>query len=284
MAAPSKQPIIIKRKKAGGHGHHGGAWKIAYADMVTAMMAFFLVMWICNMDVKSRIGIADYFSNPTSAPGSSKPSSWFIIQSGGVPRLTQGNLEESQEKGGEPQLEGLIRVNPLDKDNFDADVARIYAKALTTVINQEPAFSELKEFVTVEVTDDGLRVEFSEGPEPRFFSPTTAQWTMRGRMMVTSVASLLGRGNHIASFEGHTTPKPATRAIESKWDLGANRALALRQVFAEAGLSADKVKEVKSLGDTQPRYAPPDDPRNLRIAVFIPFSSKNLKLGPGPGH
>jgi chemotaxis protein MotB len=273
----NKQPIVIKRKKAGGHGHHGGAWKIAYADMVTAMMAFFLVMWICGMDVKTRLGIADYFSNPSSASGPYKPSSWFVVPSGGVPRLTQGNLEHSKDKGGEPESQGVMRMDPAEKDNFDEEVAQLYAKALVTVIERDPEFSTLKDSILVEVTDEGLRVELLEGEEPRFFLSGSPAWTKPGRRIVESLGGMLGRSTHHIVFEGHTTPAPKVIGRSTKWDLGADRALAVRAVFQEAGLDVNKVKRVRSEGDNQLRFARPDDPRNTRVAILIPYARVDAK-------
>jgi len=277
----AKQPIIIKKKKAAHGGGHGGAWKIAYADMVTAMMAFFLVMWICGMDVKTRLGIADYFSNPSSSAGPNKPSSWFFITSGGVPRLTQGNLEQSKEKGGEPNAEGVLRIDPAEKDNFDQDIANLYAKALATVVERDPEFAALKDSIVIEVTDEGLRVELMEAEEPRFFISGSSAWTRPGRRVVESLGGMLGRSTHHIIFEGHTTPAPRVLGRATKWDLGADRALAVRTVFQEAGLSVDKVKQIKCLGDTAPRFSfRPDDPRNLRVAIVIPYSKHEAKPNP----
>jgi len=274
----AKQPIIIKKKKVSGHGHHGGAWKIAYADMVTAMMAFFLVMWICGMDVKTRLGIADYFSNPSSASGPNKPSSWFFITAGGVPRLTQGNLEQSKDKGGEPESQGVMRMDPPDKDNFDEEIAQLYAKALATVVERDPEFAALKDSIVIEVTAEGLRVELLEGEEPRFFLSGSSAFTRPGRRVVESLGTMLGRSTHHLIFEGHTTPAPRVLGRSTKWDIGADRALAVRGVFQESGLSVDKVKRVKSDGDTAPRFSyRPEDPRNLRVAIVIPFSKQEAK-------
>jgi chemotaxis protein MotB len=278
MNGNAKQPIIVKKKKGGGHGHHGGAWKIAYADMVTAMMAFFLVMWICGMDVKTRLGIADYFSNPSSQSGPNKPSSWFFITSGGVPRLTQGNLEQSKEKGGEPDTVGVLRMDPAEKDNFDEELANLYAKALATVVERDPEFAALKDAIMIEVTDEGLRVELMEGDEPRFFVSGSPAMTRAGRRVVESLGGMLGRSTHHLVFEGHTTPAPRVLGRGTKWDLGADRALAVRTVFQEAGLSVEKVKQIKSLGDTAPRFSfRPEDPRNLRVAIVIPYSKQQPK-------
>jgi chemotaxis protein MotB len=275
--ANNKQPIIIKKKKAGGHGHHGGAWKVAYADMVTALMAFFLVMWICNLDVKTRLGIAEYFTSP-SVYGPYTPSSWFSLKFGGVPRLTQGNLEQSKEVGGDPLSEGLLRIDPLPSDNFTQEIAKRYAAVIQSIISNTPAFSEFKDYVVVEVTNEGLRVELMEGERPRFFAPGTAVWTASGKRIAEFLASVLVPVQHLTTFEGHTTGKPETRGITTKWELGSDRALALRQIFSESGLATDQVKQILSLGDQNLRFPDRNDPRNLRIAVLVPYSSQDLKI------
>lgn len=277
--AGAKQPIIIKKKKGGGHGHHGGAWKIAYADMVTAMMAFFLVMWICGMDIKTRLGIADYFNNPSASNGPNKPASWFIISSGGVPRLTQGNLEESKDKGGEPQTDGILRIDPLPNNNFDPKVAEIYGHWLITMLNRDPQLAGLKDAVLVEVGQDALRVALMEGDQPRFFQPATATWTYAGRKLALAMAAGLGRSTQHIAFEGHTTPAPPVQGEDTRWELGAKRALALRAVFDEAGLSLDKVRGIKSMGDIEPLFTDRrDDPRNLRVMVVIPYSKAKIQV------
>jgi chemotaxis protein MotB len=274
--ADSKQPIIIKKKKISGHGHHGGAWKVAYADMVTAMMAFFLVMWICNLDVKTRLGIAEYFTSP-SVYGPYSPSSWFTMKFGGVPRLTQGNLEQSKELGGDPTSEGLLRIDPLPTDNFTQEIAKRYATVINTTIANTPAFADFKDQVLTEVTNEGLRVELMESSRPRFFGAGTTLWTGSGKRVAEFIASVLVPVHHLTTFEGHTTPKPETRGMSTKWELGSDRALALRQIFAESGLSPDQVKAVESFGDQRPRFEK-DDPRNLRVAVLVPYSSQDLRI------
>lgn len=275
--ADSKQPIIIKKRKAAHAGGHGGAWKVALADMMTALMAFFLVMWICQMDIKSRLGIAEYFTSP-SIYGPHSPSSWFTLKFGGVPKMTQGNMEQSREVGGDPASEGLLRIDPLASDNFTMEVAKRYAAVMETAIANTPGFLELKDNVVIEVTNEGLRVELMEGLRPRFFSPGTAMWCSSGHRLAEFFASMLAPVHHLTTFEGHTTPKPETRGMATKWELGSDRALALRQVFNESGLTPDEVKAVECFGDQKPRFPEKNDPRNLRVAVLVPYSSQDIRI------
>jgi chemotaxis protein MotB len=275
--ADSKQPIVIKKKKISGHGHHGGAWKVAYADMVTALMAFFLVMWICQMDIKTRLGIAEYFTSP-SVYGPYTPSSWFTLKFGGIPKLTQGNMEQSKEQGGDPTSEGLMRIDPLPSDNFTQEVAKRYAAVIEATIANTPAFAEYKDHVIIEVTNEGLRIELLESTRPRFFSPGMTMWVATGRRLAEYLASVLVPVHHLTTFEGHTNTKPETRGMATKWELGSDRALALKQVFAESGLTADEVKAVESLGDQRPRFPDHNDIRNLRVAFLVPYSSQDIRI------
>lgn len=275
--ADSKQPIIIKKKKGGHGGHHGGAWKVALADMMTALMAFFLVMWICQMDIKTRLGIAEYFTNP-SAYGPNPPSSWFTMKFGGVPKLTQGNLEQSKEQGGDPASEGLLRIDPLASDNFTQEVAKRYAAVIMAAIENDPGFSEYKDYVIIEITSEGMRVELLEGTKPHFFMPGTAMWLGAGHRLVEFLAMVLVPVQRLITFEGHTTAKPETRGISTKWELGSDRALALRQVFSQSGLTPDQVKAVESKGDQQLRFPDKTDPRNLRVALLVPYSTQDVKI------
>lgn len=261
-----------RRRKKGGHGHHGGAWKIAYADMVTAMMAFFLVMWICGMDVKTRMGIADYFSNPSSTGGPNKPSSWFIIPSGGKPALSQGDLEESRERGGEPESEGVTRVTPDPHDNFRREDAERLAKVLRTVMDGSDDGKAMKPWVVIEVGDEGLRLEFIDEGSGRFFTPTTGDFTASGRALVESLAKAIGVAGLRMCFEGHFTPELPFSG-NSRWHLGLDMAMSLHDIFAHRGLAARRVLEVSSPGWSAPRWEPAEDPRNVRVAVLIPYTT-----------
>jgi chemotaxis protein MotB len=278
MAANQAPAPIIKKKKGGHAGSHGGAWKIAYADMVTAMMAFFLVMWICNFDVKTRLGIANYFNDPSSVYGPNRPASWFSIDSGGMPLMTEGNMEKSNEQGGDPESKGLMRVDPSASDNFTAEIARLYAKAIQTHLNSDPALAPVRDSVSVIVDERGLRIDLSEGDQPRFFVPGASQWTPAGRNAAVALAKLLAINNHRTSFAGHTTPAPIAEPGQNKWTISNGRAMALMQVFLETGLSINRVLRINSCADTQPKI--PDkteDPRNMRVSLFVPYGSRESK-------
>lgn len=277
MADASKQPIIIKKKKIMGHGAHGGAWKVAYADMVTAMMAFFLVMWICNLDVKTRLGIAEFFTSP-SIYGPYKPSSWFTLKFGGVPIMTQGNMEHSYEKGGDPTSEGILRIEPLGRDNFTMDIAKRYIAVLQTTIANNPGYAEYKDDIIMELTPEGLRIELMEGAKPRFFAPGTSVWMGGGKRLAELFASVLVPVQRLTTFEGHTTNRPETKGMATKWELGTDRAMALRQLFAQSGLGPDQVKALSSYGDQQPRFPDKNDPRNLRVAILLPYSTQDIRI------
>ena len=153
-AGDEKRPIIIKKKKAGHGGAHGGAWKLAYADFVTAMMAFFLVMWIVGLDVKTRQGLAEYFNNP-GAFTVDYHSSPYMMRLDGKPPLNQAKVEQSQ------RLE----------HNVDVSTAERLIGVLRAEMNDNKRFADFKAWVDIKLTDEGVRIEFREAPGGKLFVP-----------------------------------------------------------------------------------------------------------------
>lgn len=269
--APTPAPIPRKRRlKAGGHGHHGGAWKIAYADMVTAMMAFFLVMWICGMDVKTRLGIADYFSNPSALSGPEKPSSWYTIPAGGKPALSQGDLEQSQERGGEPESEGIHRSTPLPLSNFTRDDAERLAKILRVLLEKSGSHDAYAAWVIIEVDDDALRLEFIDAGRGQFFTPGTATWTRPGKALVAELTGAIGVAGLAVACDGHVASEAGFKG-DSRFHLGADMAFALRDLLVSQGLPGRNLLRVASFGWSQPRFQEAEDARNTRVALVIPY-------------
>lgn len=250
----AKQPIIIKKKK-GGHGHHGGAWKIALADMMTAMMAFFLVMWIVGMDVQTKQGIAAYFQN-MSARATHDPASPHIVHLEGAPPVN-------------PRLKPPVpRDNNLDKQN-----ATIIASQIDSLIGSNPQLERLRGAVSVKVEDKQMRIEFHDGGGQSLFVADGAQLRPEARRLVEGVAVIMQHNRAKLSIEGHSESRGSGGGSgQGLWEQSTGRAVALRGVLANAGIADDRIIEVKGLGDT--RLSTPEDPANpanRRVSIVAPY-------------
>ncbi len=241
--------IIIKKGGHGKHAHHGGAWKVAYADFVTAMMAFFLVMWLVNAspDVKSAVG--SYFRDPGA------------FQTAGSSGILPG------EPGG---LTGGEAPQPSDVEVAQAMLERA-ATQLRDALQSVPSFKELADQVEIQVTPEGLRIELLESPDDSFFEVGRAELRSDTVALLHVIAEELAKlPNHVA-IEGHTDSRPytVTAGAYGNWELSADRANAARRVIEE-GLPAHRIEAVRGFADTRLRYPEvPLDPRNRRISVVV---------------
>jgi len=240
-AAPAPNIIIIKRKKAGHGGHHGGAWKVAYADFVTAMMALFIVLWLMNAEPKVQEAISAYFNSP-SGPGKMKGSA----------------------------AAGLGNAIQLPKD----DMARLGEK-IRQALMSTPDFRNLKDHVEITVTSDGLRIELLETEAGMFFESGRPVPTGTGAELLTNLAQELGKLPNDILIEGHTDSKPFNGdGSYSNWELSSDRANSCRKLMQAHGIRPEQVAQVRGYADRQLRH--PEDPTaasNRRITVIVQYLS-----------
>ena len=238
MSAP---PIIIIRKKASHGGHHGGAWKVAYADFVTAMMALFIVLWLMsNSSKQTQLAISGYFKDPSG---------------------TATKVGSS--------LAGVGENLPLRKQ----DMAKLKTE-LQKRIQQITDLDKLKNNIEMTVTAEGLRIELLESEKGMFFDSGSSAVNKSGRELLMLLAVELGKvPNHI-SVEGHTDAKPFTgKGSYSNWELSADRANAARRLMQQTtGLRSDQVTQVRGFADQRLRN-PKDalDPANRRISIIVQY-------------
>ena len=235
-------PIIIKRKKAGHGGHHGGAWKVAYADFVTAMMALFIVLWLLNSSKQIQEAVGGYFKDPT---GTSKKVGSNMIGSGEAFQLSKQDMPKLKE-----QLQKSIRqMNDFDK---------------------------LKNQIEMTVTSEGLRIELLESEAGTFFDSGNANPSANGKDLLTTLAAQLGQLPNKISIEGHTDSKPfAGKGSYSNWELSADRANAARRIMQESGVRADQVSQVRGYADQRLRKPDaPEDASNRRISLIVQYLVK----------
>ncbi|MPQ94233.1 MULTISPECIES: flagellar motor protein MotB [unclassified Thioclava] len=269
-------PIIIKRKKVvAGDGHHGGAWKVAYADFVTAMMAFFMLMWLLNATTeKQRKGIADYF-NPTipinrisgggeGAFGGDSVFSEDQIAQSGTGAVSQRPTEERQARG----------ENSAD-DTQDSDtaslkeMARAIEQALMGVGGESMISEQLARHIVTRVTDEGLIIEISDLPDAPLFVGDTA----KPQPVLPDLAKILTRvfslvSNNVA-INGYTRSYPKMLAHDPVWELSAARAQAMRTLLDEAGFPPDRMQRVSGFADRKPKVERAMDLRNNRLEVIV---------------
>jgi chemotaxis protein MotB len=238
---PGPPPIIIKKKVSHG-GHHGGAWKVAYADFVTAMMALFIVLWLLNSSDKVKKAVGGYFKDPT---GTSKMVGSDMLGAGENFVVNKDNMEELKEQ-------------------------------LQKSIKEVPKFDKLENHIDMTVTNEGLRIELTESAAGTFFDSGSAGMSSDGGDLLKLLAQELGKlPNHLA-MEGHTDSKQyPPGAMYTNWELSADRANAARRLMQENGIRADQVTQVRGFADQKLRKADsPMDPSNRRISLIVQYLAK----------
>jgi chemotaxis protein MotB len=238
MPAIPPQPIIVIKKKGHTHGHHGGAWKVAYADFVTAMMALFIVLWLMSASQDVQKAIAGYFRDPK-----------------GVGKQTGSSM------GGTG--ESLI----ITKSNMN-----LLKNKLEQQMKQSPQFEKLKDYVQMTVTGEGLRIELLESEKGRFFENGEPLPTETGKALLILLAHEVGKMPNGLLIEGHTDSTPYDSTRYSNWELSADRANAARRIMQENGVRANQIAQVRGFADQQLRLpAKPEDPSNRRISIIVQY-------------
>lgn len=257
MADDKDQPIIIKKKKGGGYGHHGGAWKIAYADFVTAMMAFFLVLWIVGLDVKTRNGLAEYFANPGAFKIDYR-SSPYIMKTDGRPPVMNDKVEQASRA----------------EANIDVAEAETLAGRIRSAASADSNIRSARSGFDVKIKQDGLAVEFSENTKGALFIPGTAELKPEGRQLLQAVVPTLLSSKRGLSVRAFAAKRPSGERYGA-WEISTDRANSVRRALSNAGMPPDRLVKVESSGDRVPKL--PDDLGNVvndRIVLHIPFETE----------
>jgi chemotaxis protein MotB len=263
--------IVIRKVRKKGHAaHHGGAWKVAYADFVTAMMAFFMLLWLlANPDKQQLKGLAEYFSPasdrdsvPTALTQNPGPQPGL----GGHTRKAQA---EDEKAVGEPSAEsGVKGAARGGTANVPEAALRIMAQEMQLQIEPPIDASQGKRNIDVEPTREGMRIHLVDSAERSMFQGGTAQLNPYARDLLAKVArKLAGTGAQVA-IEGHTDSTGGQS--DANWMLSAQRALAARAAMVQAGLPTDRFAEVVAKAGTEPVYPDrPDRPENRRITIVV---------------
>ena len=246
------QPIIIKKIVKKGHAHHGGAWKLAYADFVTAMMAFFLLMWLLGAtNEKTRKGIAEYFQDPYKAS---------MIDKGQVP-----SIDEIKPTEMDPQAEKIQAMKDLQQ-------LEELKEKIQEMINENPELSEFKEQIKLEITQEGLRIQIIDNKNMPMFKLASSETEPEIRVILRALAPDINKLPNRITINGHTDgrPYPPNRKGYSNWELSSDRANAARHELNTGGLDESKVLRITGLADSV-AYNPNDfmDPMNRRISIIV---------------
>lgn len=276
MADDGLRPIIVKRIKKGGGGGHGGAWKIAYADFVTAMMAFFLLMWLLGSTTKGDLqGIADYFQTPLKvamAGGSGSGDSSSVIKGGGRD-LTRsvGQIQKSDDKD---KTRKTYNLKAAQAELARAEQAQLQSlkQRIDTAIENSPTLKQYKNQMLIDITTDGLRIQIVDEKNRPMFALAKADLQPYTKEILLEIGQLLNGIPNKISLSGHTDATPFSGGEKgySNWELSADRANASRRALVAGGMDETKVLRVVGLSSAVPfNKDDPLDPVNRRISIIV---------------
>lgn len=279
MSAEEKRPIVIKRIKKVAGGHHGGAWKIAYADFVTAMMAFFLLMWLLGSTAKGDLqGISEYFKTPLKvalAGGSGSGDSSSIIKGGGQDltrsegQVKRGDLEEkSKIINLKAASEDIVRLERQKEIQVLKDLKASIEKA----IDGSEKLKSFRKQILLDITTEGLRVQIVDEKNRPMFKSGSSELAPYTREILHEIAKTLNQMPNKVSLSGHTDalPYPGTGRGYSNWELSADRANASRRELIAGGLTEDKIVRVVGLSSAVLfDEKDPLNPINRRISLIV---------------
>ncbi|MCX7660395.1 MAG: flagellar motor protein MotB [Caldimonas manganoxidans] len=278
MAGDSKklQPIIIKRVKKGGHGHHGGAWKIAYADFVTAMMAFFLLMWLLGSTTEGdRKGIADYFSSPLKiallSGGSGAGDASHVIKGGGTDltrttgQVRRGDIEAERK---------TINLQALKEQLKREEAARLeeLKQRIEQSVTNNPLLVQFRSQIRLDITQDGLRIQIVDEQNRPMFDTGSALVKDYMRSILREIGKVLSEVDNKGTLAGHTDAAPYSSGERgySNWELSADRANASRRELVAGGLREGQVVRVVGLASSALLDKDnPLNPINRRISIIV---------------
>lgn len=271
----SQKPIIIKRIKKVSGGHHGGAWKIAYADFVTAMMAFFLLMWLLGSTTQGdKEGIAEYFKTPLKialAGGDGSGDSSSIIKGGGedlsrrMGQVKRGDIEEIKRAIN-------LEAAQAEKQRLELEQFKNLKKKIEQAIEANPSLINFKKQLLLDITTDGLRIQIVDERNRPMFSIGKAELQSYTKEILHEIGKMLNEVQNKISLSGHTdaTPYPSGEKSYSNWELSADRANASRRELIAGGMDANKVLRVVGLSSAVLfDKEDPLSPFNRRISIIV---------------
>jgi len=266
--AEQQQPIIIKKINKGGHAHHGGAWKLAYADFVTAMMAFFLLMWLLgSTDETTRKGIAEFFADP-----------YRVSMDGGKQVAERTSMIEGGGSDLVSTMDGQVQKGSNSEEEIEKEAAEIEQKKLEALkekiqdkLNETPELNEFKDQIKLEITSEGLRILIVDDQKRPMFKLASPQTEPYVKAILRALAPAVNELPNRVSLNGHTDALPLNQNGYSNWELSSDRANAARRELVDGGLDEDKVLRVIGLSSSIPYSTTTDplSPVNRRISIIV---------------
>jgi len=263
------RPIIIKKGKKGHGGHHSSAWKVAFADFMSAMMCLFLVLWLVNSKKEVKQAVGGYFRDP----------GLFTATSGGGAGILEGGTGKEASK-----QQGTEELSPEKQQEMKEKVFKALQATLEGAIKNIPELQKLKDQISVQATAEGVRVELLDKEGSSFFEPGGARIRPEATVALKAVVEQIRRLPYAIIVEGHTDSKPLARQGYSNWELSADRANTTRRMLESLGLDEGKVAQVRGYADKRLRYPQnPEDPRNRRISIVVAEDTKEIIRPDLPG-
>jgi chemotaxis protein MotB len=256
--------VIVKKVKSKHGGHHGGAWKVAYADFVTAMMALFIVLWLVGQSKQAKEAVGQYFRNPGV----------FTTTSGGILPEETAVISSSVEGA---STSGIIPIEELRQQQRHAQEVLLHTleTKLQALFAATPELARLKDQVAIDITEEGLRIDFLEKDSSSFFDVGSPRLQASAVAVLRVVAGELQALPNPIIIEGHTDSRPYVSSSEySNWDLSTDRANSARRAVEKFGVPSARITQVRGYADKKLRYPEqPYDIRNRRISVVIVYGS-----------
>ncbi|MCL5060221.1 MAG: flagellar motor protein MotB [Candidatus Thermoplasmatota archaeon] len=270
-----KPPIIVKRIKKVAGGHHGGAWKIAYADFVTAMMAFFLLMWLLGSTTKGDLeGIAEYFKTPLKVAmqgGSGSGDSSSVIKGGGADVTRKsGQIKKGETEA--PKKSYNLKAAQAELERIETANLKKLKKRLEVAIDANPTLRQFKRQLLIDITSEGLRIQIVDEQNRPMFNLASAELQPYTKIILHEIGKVLNDVQNRVSLSGHTDAKPYANRERgySNWELSADRANASRRELIAGGMDETKMLRVVGLASSVPfNNAAPLDPVNRRISIIV---------------
>lgn len=263
MDTPSSAEIRIVRRKKGHGGHHGGSWKVAFADFMTAMMAFFLVMWIVGMDSNIKSAVEAYFKDPVAFKEA--------VSKGNAPFAVSASII-----GGDSSASGEGDSSPSITVQISTDINELGAlkSKIEKLISNTPEFKDLKKYIDVNLTNEGLQIELLEARKSMFFDSGSSLVKPKTRLLLLKLAKELKRVDNKMIVEGHTDSLPLRRSDGySNWELSADRANGARKILEMGGIKHGQIVQVRGLADNDlrdPKH--PESFMNRRVSILLLYN------------
>lgn len=275
MADNAQQPIIVKRIKKGGAGAHGGAWKIAYADFVTAMMAFFLLMWLLGSTAQGDLdGIAEYFNMPLKVAmqgGSGSGDSSSVIQGGGRD-LTRTTGQEKDGQTPTPRRSFNLQALQAEQERMERGKLEELKAKIEQAIASNPSLQQFNKQLLLDITSEGLRIQIVDDKNRPMFDLSSADVKPYMRDILREIGKALNEVDNRITVSGHTDARAyvgGDRGV-GNWELSANRANASRRELIVGGMAESKVMRVVGLSTTMLfDKNDPYNPINRRISIVV---------------